>query len=463
MLAIVAARLRYARKDHLHIKGMAVGATVLLVLILSSSSGVLNSSKEDYATNSGLMFAKGMNFPTYSPDGYESVDATSQLRLVPGLGADWVAIIVILYQDAATSTTQYSDPTRTASDASLSYAIGLAHSLGLKVLLKPHLSVLDGTNHQDIQPSDVNAWFQSWDQNMVHYAQLAAQNNVEMFWIGGELDSMDGYASNWRQIVSDVRAVYSGPLVYGSSQRMEHFTTITWWDAVDYAGIDAYFPLATQTSTPTLSDLNASWTSWITLLNGWQRTVGKPVIFTEIGYNSVAGANQNPAMNAQQIASLNLPVDVDLQALLYTALFQNFYTVPWLRGTFIWFWPSKTNLQGPNDPGFSPQGKPAQDILTQWYHQDWTLTRSEVSGTPTSTPTTSSASPSSSITSSTSVSSSTSTSTQTTTTPSGNTFSSTGTSTIIPGFPWESILLGIVIGFTALLIARRRKAVRNAH
>lgn len=434
-----------------------MGAVVLLVLIVSSSLVVLDSSRESYATNSG--FSKGVNFPTYLPNGYESSDATSQLQLVPGLGADWVAIVVILYQDTATSTTQYIDPTRTSSDASLSYVIGLAHSLGLKVLLKPHLSVLDGTNHQDIQPSDVNAWFQSWDQNMVHYAQLAARNNVEMFWVGGELDSMDGYASNWRKIVSDVRAVYTGPLVYGSSQRMQHFTTITWWDAVDYAGIDAYFPLATQTSTPTLGDLNASWTNWITLLNGWQRTIGKPVIFTEVGYNSVVGANQNPSMNAQKIA--NLTIDVDLQALLYTALFENFYAVPWLRGIFIWFWPSKTNLQGPNDKGFSPQGKPAQDILTQWYHRDWNSTRSEESGTTTSTATISSASTTTS--SSSSIVSSTTMSAISSTVPSTGTSTATLQSPAIPGFPWESIFLGILIGLTALLIARRRKAVRNTY
>jgi hypothetical protein len=435
---------------------------------------ILDTSKENDASNSGsgLIFAKGVNFPTYSPDGYESSNATRQLQLVPALGADWVAIIVTLYQDTATSTTQYNDPTRTPSDASLAYVIGLAHSLGLEVLLKPHLSVLDGTDHQNIQPSDVNAWFQSWDQNMVHYAQLAAKNNVEMFWIGGELDSMDGYAANWRQIVSDVRAVYSGPLVYGSSQRMQHFTTITWWDAVDYAGIDAYFALATQTPTPTLGDLNASWTNWVAILDNWQRTVGKPVIFTEVGYDSVVGANQNPAMNAQKIA--NLPVDLDLQTLLYMALFENFYTVPWLRGIFTWMWPSKTDLQGPNDKGFSPQGKPAQAILTQWYHQDWNSSRGEGGGTITATGTSSaSITPrsSSSITSaSTSVtsSSSMSTSTQNITSTLTSTIASTGTSTgtlqapVVPGFPWESILLGILIGLTALWIARR-KAVSSKY
>jgi hypothetical protein len=428
---------------------------------MSSSFMLLDFSKESSATSSSLIFAKGISFPSYLPDGYESFNATSQLELVPGLGADWVAIIVVLYQDNALSTTQYSDPARTSSDQSLAYVIGMAHSVGLKVLLKPHLNVLDGTDHQDIQPYDVNAWFQSWDQNMVHYAQLAAQNNVEMFWIGGELDSMDGYASNWRQIVSDVRAVYSGPLVYGSSQRMEHFTTITWWDAVDYAGIDAYFPLATQTHTPTLSDLNASWTKWITVLDTWQRSVGKPVIFTEIGYNNVVGANQNPAMNAQKIAAL--PIDSDLQALLYTALFENFFTVPWLRGVFIWFWPSRTNQQGSNDKGFSPQGKPAQDVLTQWYNQNWNSTRTEGDGILTS------ATESSLSTSSVSTSSfSTPTGTQSITSPLTSSVTAPGTATsplLAPGalgFPSEAVLLGILIGLVALVIARRRKSIRNA-
>jgi hypothetical protein len=320
-----------------------------------------------------MEFMKGISFPSYAPNGYTSADASNQLKLVPGLGANWVGIVVTLYQAYGDSNVVFADPGSTPSDSSLAGVIELAHSLGLKVVLKPHLNVLDGTDHQDIQPTDVNSWFESWDQNVVHYARLAAQNSVEMFWIGGELDSMDGYASDWRQIVSDVRAVYNGPLIYGASQRLQHFTTVTWWDAVDYVGIDAYFPLATQTPSPTLSDLNASWTNWITLLNGWQRTVGKPVIFTEIGYSSVVGANQNPAMNIDKIA--DLPIDLSIQALLYTALFENFYVVPWLRGFLIWFWPSRTDEQGLKDKGFSPQGKPAQDVLTQWYNQEWDAIR----------------------------------------------------------------------------------------
>jgi Glycoside Hydrolase Family 113 len=489
--------------ESLNTRRLAITVFILSVLILSLSS--LDSSNRVRGTS--LEFMKGVGFPAFTPNGYESADASGQLQLVPGLGADWVAIIVTLYQDTGTSTTQYNDPTRTPSDISLTTIIGLAHSLGLKVLLKPHLGVLDGTNHQDIHPSDVNAWFQSWDQNMLHYAQLAAQNNVEMFWIGGELDTMDGYAANWRQIVSDVRGVYSGPLVYGSSQKMQHFMTITWWDAVDYAGIDAYFPLATQTSNPTLDDLNASWANWITLLNGWQRTIGKPVIFTEIGYNSVVGANVNPAITIQQINAQGIPIDLNLQALLYTSMFQKLYVIPWFRGMFIWFWPTKTNLQGPNDRGFSPQGKPAQDALTQWYHQDWnspmgngggvtsitsinstTNTQSSASTTTSSkqsrvsqtTSTSSSRTTSSSLVSSSTYSSASTTSTVTTsslttvvstsvptmtvvntpTTTSSSTTISVSTPMVqpaIPGFPWESIIAGIMLGMTALAIVRRRK------
>ena len=413
--------------ESLNIRRLVTTVFILSVLVLSFSS--LDSSNRVRATN--LEFVKGVGFPSFTPNGYESTDASGQLQLVPGLGADWVAIIVTLYQDTGTSTTQYNDLTKTPSDVSLTTIIGLAHSLGLKVLLKPHLGVLDGTNHQDIHPSDVNAWFQSWNQNMLHYAQLAAQTNVEMFWIGGELDTMDGYATNWRQIVSDVRGVYSGPLVYGSSQKMQHFMTITWWDAVDYAGIDAYFPLATQTNNPTLEDLNASWATEIKFLNTWQATINKPVIFTEIGYSSIVGANVNPAITIQQINAQDIPIDLNLQDLLYTSMFQKLYAIPWFRGMFIWFWPTKTNLQGPNDRGFSPQGKPAQDVLTQWYHQDWNSPRSSESGVTSTTNTESSAN----------------------TTTGSNTLQ---TPTIL-GFPWESILLGIIIGLTALALARRRR------
>ena len=78
-------------------------------------------------------------------------------------------------------------------------------------------------------------------------------------------------------------------------------------------------------------------------------------------------------MNSQLASSL--PIDLNEQALLYTALFENFYSVPWLKGIFIWSWPVRGDQQGPSDSSFSPQGKPAQGVLSNWYHENWDLAR----------------------------------------------------------------------------------------
>ena len=94
----------------------------------------------------------------------------------------------------------------------------------------------------------------------------------------------------WRQLIADVREVYSGELTYAAN--FDQYDMVTFWDALDYISINAYFPLRRiwQPGT-TAEDLYPVFeTRWAAILrsirqlaqeSGWG---DKRILFTELGY-----------------------------------------------------------------------------------------------------------------------------------------------------------------------------------
>jgi hypothetical protein len=49
-----------------------------------------------------------------------------------------------------------------------------------------------------------------------------------------------------------------GPILYGANHGNEN--SITWWDAVDYIGVDAYYNLVPDNPNPSYQELMNAWT-----------------------------------------------------------------------------------------------------------------------------------------------------------------------------------------------------------
>ena len=147
------------------------------------------------------------------------------------------------------------------------------------------------------------------------------------------------------------------PVPHGEEQR------ITWWDALDYIGIDAYYPL-TRKDDPTVAELKNAWDNkgHLALLEGLSRKFQKPIILTEFGYRSADGANKIPGAHRNQA-----PLDLQEQADAYQAAFEVLWGQPWLAGIFWWQWFADPNIGGADDDGFTPHGKPAEQVLTSYY------------------------------------------------------------------------------------------------
>ena len=284
------------------------------------------------------------------------------------LGAEWVSFQPLAFQLGRRSPSIQlgrDDP----PDDELRASIDLAHRLGLKVMLKPHIWL---DEHRDerwrgtIEMADEDgwqAWFESYRRFILHYARLAAATEVELFCVGTELATTARQReADWRLTIARIRQAYGGPLVYAANWWGE-YDQIAFWDALDYIGINAFFPLSdgANPSMETLRHRARQVAEDIALLH--MRT-GKPVIFTEVGFRSVSGATIRPwAWPPDR----ELGVDVREQARAYEAVFSTFWSQPWFYGMYWWQWFSDLGRGGLRNAEFTPHRKPAEQILVDWF------------------------------------------------------------------------------------------------
>jgi hypothetical protein len=86
------------------------------------------------------------------------------------------------------------------------------------------------------------------------------------------------------------------------------------------------------------------------------------VVFTEVGYRSADGTNSAP----WDFSSTWGP-DLQEQADCYEALFSVLWNETWWAGAFLWNWETDPNAGGLSDTGYTPQRKPAEQVLRSHY------------------------------------------------------------------------------------------------
>jgi hypothetical protein len=211
-----------------------------------------------------------------------------------------------------------------------------AKELDMKVMLKPHLAYwgsgfswrgdINFTTSQDWQRffNDYKVW-------MVMMAKIAQEKNAEVLCIGTEYRHATQFEQEWRSVISAVRSVYQGELTYGAN--WDTYNSIEFWDALDYIGIQAYFPLVKK-EIPTEENLISAWNQVYSELIPYSRKLQKGIIFTEIGYSSSFNAAEKPwspydshSKEARKIQELCLKVALD-QSIKQENL----------AGIFLWKW-----------------------------------------------------------------------------------------------------------------------------
>jgi uncharacterized protein (TIGR03437 family) len=312
----------------------------------------------------------GVTHVSWSYNEYTFPAATTSRNDLADTKFNWAGVLVTWYQPTITSNSMLSNFT-TPTDNGVMQAIQEFHGKGIKVMLKPHVDVNDafGTWRGNINPSDPGTWFVNYTQFMVHYAQLAESLGVEMLCIGTELKTVTGAANQarWYGVIDAVRNVYHGKLTYAANATSagDEFTSVSFWDHLDLIGLDGYFAL-TNKNDPTLAELVAAWRGNLNRLDivaavtNFYNAHQQPIIFTEIGYKSAAGANIAPWDYGRPGA-----YDPTEQRNCVDAAFTVWSQwSSWMQGFFWWAWP--VPAPSATDTDYNPRGKPAGDLMRVW-------------------------------------------------------------------------------------------------
>ena len=358
-----------------------------------------------------IPFIKGHSWGWVGTRGdYAAPAAAESMQRLAETGAN--AVCIAFGPNMATAETPefaWGDANpRMVTDDEIRRAIHLARDNGLRVILKPTINCDDGTwrawikffrpltaaeraagHSGEIDPwgsepvlragetRDLAKWDQWWDlfhQYVMHYARLAAEQDVEMLCLGCEMNSNEEFDQRWRALIADVRSVYPGALTYDVNHGRE--SEVPWWDAVDVIGVSAYYQVpppegvteeeAIQRTT-TREEILAQLLANRDELAALSRQYDKPILFIETGVTNVRGCARYPWSHPD--AKLGDPLDEQEQVNYYEAMFEAFWDQPWFLGFAWWDWPARLydRESAGAHRGFCIFGKAAEDVVRRWY------------------------------------------------------------------------------------------------
>lgn len=303
-------------------------------------------------------------------NGYLSNKGFEALSRLGSLGAEWISITPFGYLNHRNKPgyLKFSFGAGSENDESVVTALQQARSLGMNGMLKPHVLMnsrnfgwpgeIEMKNERDWQ-----AFFLYYNKWILHYALLAAIYDFDILCIGTELmQTTREHQAEWRQIIQNVRALYHGQITYAANWWQE-FEQIQFWDKLDYIGMNCYYPLSDQESVR-LKDLKQGVQRIIPLFENAAKKYRKPVLLTELGFISARRSWLQPHKDGRG----EKPYMAD-QALCYQAMFEAIWDKPWFAGFYWWKWPTYLERGGTGHSSFTPNGKPAENIVRHWYHK----------------------------------------------------------------------------------------------
>jgi hypothetical protein len=280
-------------------------------------------------------------------------------------------------------------------------SVGLTPILSLVIHLTGELAKPPPTAVGDLwfgQPGDISIlgavtataehqWVDSYTAFVVHYAQISQKDHLPFFIFGNDLlnittdnnktaqGSKGAVGSpgdkfpcsgrrdcDWRHIINAIKSAsyidyqgkeqtgggYAGKLIYGSywgtdTKAPPEFENITWWDAVDFIGVDGRFPLTANVADVPVTTLVHAWHGQkddldlagqgdiVSRLKAVYDKFKHPILFTSAGYESALGSNSKPGGTVSTNRD-DVEQERDMEALLTTF---SASAAPWFVGV-IW-------------------------------------------------------------------------------------------------------------------------------
>jgi hypothetical protein len=337
---------------------VAVATVVLSTTLFAGASAAPALSEPMLRPDKGQA---GIAHPAWWNDEYSIPASDAAYAQIAQSGARWVELVPTWYQATPSSNVVARDVNKSVSDDGLRHAIALAAQNHLKVLLKPHVDLHDDNiDRATIKPKDPTKWFASYTTFITHYAQIAQSEGVKEFSVGTELAGTSRDAARWTAVIAAVRKVYCGKLVYAAN--FDEYQQVTFWRALDFIGVDAYFPLSDK-PTHDVHALKAAWKPIVKQLHAFSKHYARSVLFTEAGY-----ASQRGSTTAPWDWTISKVRDDAEQAAAYRALLETFWGRSWFAGVHWWMWddiPGRSSDDQRLD--YTPHNKPAEDVLRAFW------------------------------------------------------------------------------------------------
>lgn len=292
-----------------------------------------------------------------------------RLRSIRKINANWVAIVPYAFSREGQPFVHYNNSRQWWGERKegVVATIQYAQSLGFRVMLKPHVWIMGqgwAGNFELKNEKDWQAWEKDYEAYILAYAKIADSMKVDLLCIGTEYrKAVVSRAGFWQSLISKTRELYPGKLTYAAN--WDNYQAITFWEQLDFIGIDAYFPICPH-KTPRADSLVGYWSTEKDNIRKLHARYHLPVIFTEYGYQSV----DYTAGDHWKLSKDTLSVNLQAQANAYEGLYRSFWKEDWFAGGFLWKWHARNDeAGGPDCKRFTPQNKPAASVISSWYRQ----------------------------------------------------------------------------------------------
>ncbi|GER86092.1 hypothetical protein KDW_02540 [Dictyobacter vulcani] len=306
----------------------------------------------------------GIIFPQWGPRSYTTADKNWE----PGLkkihtqtGANWISLYLQLHQDSE-FTTNVHIARDGQTPAGLKAGVEMAHKMGYRVYVFPAIT-LDNTHAwggyiKYATGTDNQVWFNNYWRQIQPFLQACQQAKCDRFSIGNEYEGLEQSPDiYWHQLLTRVHTVYSGQIVYSRNFSSQLKYPISPWmkdPLLSEIGLSSYYSLIDTETKVTKQQLPGLWKSRVqSHLDEMARMLGKPVFISEIGYRDTIYAGYLPYQDTDDGVK-----DLDMQAALFDAAFQNIANDKLIDGVFIWAW---------SKPPFAPNYTPAAKVIHHWY------------------------------------------------------------------------------------------------
>lgn len=317
---------------------------LLGLLLAFTASG--SASRDPVSSADEHAFVRGMTISCQTFGREWGTDAfADELDRLVDLGVNWVAIHPYA-TIGADGSLRWRELDPEAPPTWIERPIREAHARGLKIFIKPHLAYWGSpfSWRGEIAFEGEEAWtrfFGDYTRWIVEVARCSA--GADAFAVGTELGGTVEYRDAWTRIIQAVREVTPAPLTYAAN--WDAYSDVTFWEQLDCIGVQAYFPLC-ETSAPTEAQLIEGWTRVFEPLRALSTSTGKPIVFTELGYDAHVDTARTPWVGGGghgRRARRATPDPAGLalqQRCLEVALraLESERNGDWLRGAFLWKW-----------------------------------------------------------------------------------------------------------------------------